>query len=877
MAFAFWSYGQLEQANAQGKHTRDVSVAANRLMSALKDAETSQRGYALSGDKSYLEPYLAVREQLDSEFQALRELTRIPQAQVHLDALAPLMSAKLALLDKFIALQNNNRAAAAMTLFKTDEGKHLMDAIRTEVSAFLAIQDQAQLQSIVIFDASMHRLFAILLGFGLVALLLALHFAHASYLAVKQRVQNVLHQDTLEINRALQASEQKLAVTLNSIGDGVVATDAAGCITLLNPVAENLTGWTQAQAQGQPVGDVFHIINKTTRALATIPVARALQHGTIQGLANHTVLIARDGREFDIADSCAPIRDADDQVVGAVLVFRNVTAEYAAQQSVHDSAALVQTILNTVVDGIVTIHAQGGAIESANPAIQHMFGYSADELHGKGLGVLIPELAQVQKHVSLDYYAASSQAQAVGVSREVMGQRKDGSYFPLEIAVSEMTLRGQRYFTGILRDTSTRKQVEIERARADEMLQQKNTELVLARAVAEKANLAKSDFLSSMSHELRSPLNAILGFAQLMESGTPAPNPEQKASINHILRAGWYLLQLINEILDLALIESGKLSMSIEPISLPEILRDCEDMVEPQAAKKGIILRFPKFIAPCVVAADSTRVKQVLVNLLSNAIKYNCVNGFVDVTCALADGQRLRISVRDTGEGLSPRKMAQLFQPFNRLGQEASAEEGTGIGLVMSKRLVELMGGSIGVQTTQGVGSEFWVELNITEPVKLAFDTTLPLSTLSTQAYSQSEVRTLLYVEDNQANMELVAQLLARRPDMNLLRANDGLRGVTMARKLLPDLILMDINLPGISGIQALQKLREDALTRHIPVMALSANAMARDIERGMEAGFFRYLTKPIKIDEFMEALDYGLALAKTRSLAKVKLLFNEK
>lgn len=379
MAFAFWSYGQLEQATAQRKHTRDVTVAANSLMSALKDAETSQRGYALSGDKTYLEPYLAVRGQLGGNFQALRQLTRIPQAQAHLNAMAPLLDAKMVLLDQLITLQSEHKSAA-VALFKTNEGKRLMDAIRTEASAFLAIQDAAQLQSIALFESSMHRMFAILLCFGLAALLLALHFAYSSYKAAQQRLQDVVHQDTLQMNRALQASEQKLVVTLNSIGDAVIATDATACITLLNPVAENLTGWTQAQALGLPVGDVFHIISRTTRARVAIPVAQALEHGTVQGLANHTVLIARDGREFDIADSCAPIRDADGQVVGAVLVFRNVSAEYAAQQAVRDSAALVQTILNTVVDGIVTIHADGGAIESANPAIECMFGYNADEL-----------------------------------------------------------------------------------------------------------------------------------------------------------------------------------------------------------------------------------------------------------------------------------------------------------------------------------------------------------------------------------------------------------------------------------------------------------------------------------------------------------------
>jgi CheY-like chemotaxis protein len=386
--------------------------------------------------------------------------------------------------------------------------------------------------------------------------------------------------------------------------------------------------------------------------------------------------------------------------------------------------------------------------------------------------------------------------------------------------------------------------------------------------VADKANLAKSEFLSNMSHELRSPLNAILGFAQLMESSVPPPTAIQRSNIEQVLKAGWYLLELINEILDLALIESGRLSMSMEPVSLPEVLLDCRTMIEPLAGRRGIAMHFPSFSAPCFVDADRTRVKQVFVNLLSNAIKYNRRNGAVEVTCRLEGADRIHVTVRDTGEGLSGSQLAQLFQPFNRLGQEDSEEEGTGIGLVVSKRLVELMGGRIGAHSTQGVGSEFWIELHRAVPHALALDAPAVSARLPDPVRDGHKVRTLLYVEDNLANMELVAQLIARRPDMRLLRAQDGASGVAMARASLPDVVLMDINLPGISGLQALGLLRDDPLTRHIPVLALSANAMPRDVEKGLQAGFFRYLTKPIKIGEFMEALDLALHVAETASAA---------
>ena len=442
--------------------------------------------------------------------------------------------------------------------------------------------------------------------------------------------------------------------------------------------------------------------------------------------------------------------------------------------------------------------------------------------------------------------------------------RKDGSRFPAVVSVTALR-DAQDAIIGYLligTDNTARMQIETDRARLDQALQGKNVELERATLVAEKANLAKSEFLSSMSHELRSPLNAILGFAQLMDSGTPLPTPTQKSSINQILQAGWYLLELINEILDLALIESGKLSLSMEPISLPDMLHDCQAMIEPLAQKNGIHMQFPQFDSPYFINADRTRVKQVLINLLSNAIKYNRPAGSVEVTYRAITANRMHINVRDTGEGLSAEKLAQLFQPFNRLGQEAGAEEGTGIGLVVSKRLIELMGGEIGAESTVGAGSLFWIELNLTPEPHFIPEADAPIALLAAPDPHGTMLRTLLYVEDNRANMQLVEQLIERRPDMRLLSAGDGIQGITLARIHQPDVILMDINLPGISGIQALKILREDPVTSHIPVLALSANAMPRDIEKGLAAGFFRYLTKPIKVNEFMEALDLGLILA---------------
>jgi len=541
------------------------------------------------------------------------------------------------------------------------------------------------------------------------------------------------------------------------------------------------------------------------------------------------------------------------------------------QEAMLKTGALQSAILNSRNFSIIATD-EKGIIQLFNVGAERMLGYLAAEVVNKINPSDIHDPQEVMARAeALSLELATTimpgfEALAFKASRGIEDTYdltyicKDGSRFPAIVSITALRDDYDEIIGYLLigADNSVRKQVE--------------DELNAAKAAAEKANLAKSDFLSNMSHELRSPLNAILGFAQLMESDATPPTPPQKQSIGQILKAGWYLLDLINEILDLALIESGRLSLSQEPMSLAEVMLDCQTMIEPQAQKRDIRMTFPRLATPYFVYADRTRVKQVLINLLSNAIKYNRVGGAVVVECAVKSPQRIRVSVTDTGAGLPPEKLEQLFQSFNRLGQEDSTEEGTGIGLVVSKRLVELMGGEIGVESTVGLGSVFWIELKLSvEPQFTASESTLA-EVVPLQVENGKRLRTLLYVEDNPANLLLVEQLIARRTDIRLLSAGDATLGIALARAHKPEVILMDINLPGgISGIKALTILREDPLTKHIPVIALSANAMPRDIKKGLETGFFRYLTKPIKVDEFMDTLDVALEYSETASVTAGK------
>ncbi len=644
-----------------------------------------------------------------------------------------------------------------------------------------------------------------------------------------------------------------------------IATDAKGVIQIFNVGAERMLGYTAAEvldkitpADISDPGEVIARAKALSLELDTsiTPGFEALVFKASRGIEDiyELTYIRKDGSRFAAVVSVTALRDVQNDIIGYLLIGTDNTARKKVEaeqalldQRLRDQQFYTRSLIESNIDAIITTDVRG-IISDVNQQMQALTGYTRDELIGAPFKAYFtdPERAEMSITRAL--------REGKVTNYELTAHARDGT----ETVVSfNATTFHDRYrnLQGVFasaRDVTERKQFEF-------ALQSNNVALEAATIAAESANRAKSDFLSSMSHELRTPLNAILGFAQLFESGNPAPTPMQRRSVDQILKAGWYLLELINEILDLALIESGRLTLSAEAVSLNEVMQECQEMIEPQAQKRGIALTFPRFDTPHFVLADRTRVKQILINLLFNAIKYNRPGGSVSIEHSALTADLIRISVQDTGIGLTAEQLAQLFQPFNRLGKENSTEEGTGIGLVVTKRLVELMAGHIGAQSVAGEGSVFWFELPLTTPPQRALTECDDAARVRLPAPDGALVHTLLYVEDNPANLELVEQLVARRTDLRLLSAADGHIGIEYARAYLPELILMDVNLPGISGLEAMKILRADPSTAHIPIIAVSANAVPGDIERGLKAGFFNYITKPIKVDKFMDTLNAAL------------------
>ena len=633
---------------------------------------------------------------------------------------------------------------------------------------------------------------------------------------------------------ALRSSEQRYGSVITAMAEGVVVQDTTGAIVSWNRSAETILGLSGEQLAGRSSIDPrWHCIHEDGRLFpgSDHPAMVTLRSGVAQTDVVMGVN-APDGSLHWISINTQPIYEPDSESPQAVVAtFKDITLRRSQEQALRDGSERLRAILDTVIDPIITID-ERGFVESFNPAAESVFEFRAAEVIGRNVNLLMPEPFHTAHDGYLARYLATGERRVIGLGREVSGRRKSGATFPMELAVSELKFSNKRMFVGVVRDITERK-------RLDRM---------------------KSEFVSTVSHELRTPMNAILGFTQLLSYDSNL-TASQKANLAKVRKAGEHLLDLINDVLDLSRIEAGKVTLSLEPVVLGDLLLECRNMAQPLADARNIrLLMDVEAVADACVHVDRTRLRQVLLNLVSNAVKYNRDGGSVWVTCASVASRRVRVAVRDNGRGIALDQQAQLFQPFNRLGAERGEIEGTGIGLTITKQLVELMQGDIGFESSPGTGSTFWVEF--------AVESAAPAS-LAGRARDAAPVRPnrrsgthrVLYVEDNPVNLELVQALCAQFwPNMQLLSASTAEVGLELAAAQRPDLILMDINLPGMDGYQALARLQADANLCRIPVLAVTANAMKENIERGRAAGFADYLTKPIDIPKFIATLDRLLA-----------------
>ncbi len=543
-----------------------------------------------------------------------------------------------------------------------------------------------------------------------------------------------------------------------------------------------------------------------------------------------------DGTVRWLEEKGAVVRDA----AGQPLNMLGVAIDIHERKMAEERLALFRRVFDASSQAIGIADSTGRMIYM-NRAHEEMLGYTGEECLGQPFAMF---------HDPADGEQIVAKVQAATQSGKGYGgllpmRRKDGSRFTAAVNIGfVMDAHGQmQYAFNAFSDFSE----ELGR----------REELARAKEEAERSSRAKSDFLSSMSHELRTPLNAIIGFSQMLEydGGLGA---DQLDNVHEILKAGRHLLELINEVLDLAKIEAGRVDLSLEAVALGPLYEDCRQLIQPLAAQRGI--RLDVAVGAEAVFADRTRLKQVLLNLLSNAVKYNRDGGEIRLTVEAArEARQWRLVVADTGPGIAADKQQELFQPFNRLGAEYGDIEGTGIGLTISRRLIDMMGGEIGVDSEVGVGSRFWIELprESAAAAGRAEEGKPGAGGAAAEAVGEAaEVHTVLCIDDNPVNLKLIAQILGLRRHIHLLTAHTSELGIELALTRRPELILLDINMPGLDGYQVLEVFKADTRLKTIPVLAVTANALPRDVERGLAAGFADYLTKPLDVGRFISTID---------------------
>ena len=637
--------------------------------------------------------------------------------------------------------------------------------------------------------------------------------------------------------RPLARSEELYRQLLDTAPDAMVVVGAAGTIELVNFQTERLFGYARAELLGQPLEI---LIPERFRSAHGGHLAHFFASPCARPMGSEVELFGRlrDGTEIPIEVSLSPLHTEQGMTVSAAI--RDISERKRLEAAARELADRLASAVDSIQDAFALFD-RDDRLVLCNSVYRRLIGES---LPGQLVGQSYEHLLDAWIG---DIFFADDEERARFREERLAARRRDHT-------TCDLRMRDGRSLRIIDRRTVEGGAVKTIWDLTEDVLLAE--ELRKTREVADAASNAKSDFLSSMSHELRTPLNAILGFAQLLQRDKKEPlSTRHVERVDQILRGGEHLLRLIDDILDLSRIEAGAVSISTEPVGVVEVLEQVRASLEPIAAQKGIRVEVDDAPADLpMVAVDRTRFVQILMNFGSNAIKYNRPAGRVTFTVSTPTPGKVRVSVADDGIGIPTDKQDKLFQPFQRAGQETGPIEGTGIGLVITRRLAHLMKGEVGFDSVPGQGSAFWVDIPVRETG--ARTSATPAVALASARALREGRRLILYVEDNPANVAFMKDLLGSFDNIDLLTATTAELGVELARTRHPDVVIMDINLPGMSGLDALRVLRADPGTQEIPVIALTAAASERDKQRGTQAGFSRYLTKPVKVAELVGALD---------------------
>ena len=638
--------------------------------------------------------------------------------------------------------------------------------------------------------------------------------------------------DSADNIRAVIDSQVHLQAVMDASLDAVVGVDTQGRITDWNHRAQIMLGWHKDEVLGKLLSEL--ILAPQNSAERKSGLARLMKSAASTSVGQRVEMTARHSNGDTI-----PVEVATTVVnLGHRVLTTAFIADISQRKVTLDRLALFRRVFEASNQCVVISDASGGGVYQ-NRAHAEAMGYADSEIVGKPFVHAVPKTV-VQKSWGEVKIAIAKTGAWEG---QLPLCRKDGSEFTSVSHIGSIKDEAGniQYIFNIFTDFSS------ELARRQE--------LRTALDAAERANLAKSDFLSSMSHELRTPMNAILGFGQILEFDETL-SPDQRDSVSEILKGGRHLLKLINDVLDLAKIESSSVKLSLEAVSVAEVIEESWQVMEPLAVTRKISLH-RNFLKSAAVRADRGRLKQVMLNLLSNAINYNRDGGTIEIRAHLNAPGRLRIEVIDTGLGIAPERLPVIFEAFNRRGAEHGQVGGTGIGLIIASRLVELMGGVVGVDSRLGAGSTFWLDLPVDHPVvredEFGLDDGAPQFDERVHQYS------VLCIDDNPVNLKLIGQLLAKRPHIHLITAHTPGLGIQLALGRQPDLILLDINMPGMDGYQVLEVLKTYARTKSIPIIAVTANAVPRTAARGGTTGLADYLTKPLEVGKFLATVDYWL------------------